>query len=266
MREAAQKAAASRIAARSPLAFAFFTRVFARTLRGGFHSLRLSGALPAELNAPKLVIYSNHPSWWDGVAYVMIAKLLLPGRAVYTPIDAAMIQRYPFLARIGGFAVDLTRARGAADFLASCREALQRDAPLIVAAQGRFRDVRERPLDLRPGLAHLVDVDPDLRLVPLALEYTFWDEKRPEMLMRFGPALTARDLLALAPRERLQRLEAGLTRTLDELTAAAIARDPARFVTLMSGAGGVNPLYDLWRRLKAALRGRAFSPEHGAKP
>jgi 1-acyl-sn-glycerol-3-phosphate acyltransferase len=266
MRGEADKAAAARIAARSPLAFAFFARVFERTLRGGFHSLRLSGAVPPELSARKLVIYANHPSWWDGVAYVMIAKLLLPGRAVYTPIDAAMLQRYPFLARIGGFAVDQTSARGAADFLASCRAALAFDAPLIVAAQGRFSDVRERPLQLRPGLAHLVDVEPDICLLPLALEYVFWNEKRPEMLMRFGPALAARDLAALPARDRLKFLEARLTQTLDDLAAAALTRDPARFATLIDGAGGVNPLYDLWRRLKAAVRGRSFSPEHGAKP
>jgi 1-acyl-sn-glycerol-3-phosphate acyltransferase len=264
VRGEAAKAAAGRIAARSPLAFAFFTRVFERTLRGGFHALRMSGAAPPELmDARKLVIYANHPSWWDGVAYVLLSKLLMPGRPVYTPIDAAMLRRYPFLARIGAFAVEQTSARGAADFLAASRAALDLDAPLIVAAQGRFCDVRERPLRLRPGLAHLADKQPDLVFLPLALDYAFWNEKRPEMLVRFGPPLAARDLPP-SPRARLEALETRLTQTLDELSAAAISRDARRFTTLIDGAGGVNPLYDAWRRLKALARGRAFSPEHGA--
>jgi 1-acyl-sn-glycerol-3-phosphate acyltransferase len=264
MRGEAAKAAAGRIAARSPLAFAFFARVFERTLRGGFHAMRLSGAAPPELlGARKLVIYANHPSWWDGVAYVVLAKRLMPGRVVYAPIDAAMLQRYPFLARIGAFAVEQTSARGAADFLAACQAALDLEAPVVVAAQGRFSDVRERPLRLRPGLAHLADKQPDLVFLPLALDYVFWNEKRPEMLIRFGEPLAARDL-PLSPRARLEALEARLTQTLDDLSTAAMSRDPRRFTTLIDGAGGVNPLYDAWRRLKALARGRSFSPEHGA--
>ena len=265
MRDSAQKSARARLASRSPLTFAFFARVFERTLRGGFHALRLLGDAPPELtHARKLVIYANHPSWWDGVAYVVMSKRLMPGRIVYAPIDAAMVLRYPFLARMGAFAVDQTTPRGAADFLAACGAALERDAPVIVAAQGRFADVRERPLRLRPGLAHLVDKDPDLCFLPLALEYVFWNEKRPEMLIRFGAPLAARDLKAANAKERLAALESQLTQTLDDLSAAAMTRDPRLFTTLIDGAGGVNPVYDGWRRLKALARGRRFSPEHGA--
>jgi hypothetical protein len=56
-----------------------------------------------------------------------------------------------------------------------------------------------------------------------------------------------------------------LTATLDDLTAAALTRDPGRFVTFIEGAGGIDPIYDTWRRLKAAARGKGFSPEHGAR-
>jgi 1-acyl-sn-glycerol-3-phosphate acyltransferase len=266
VRRQTQDIAARRLASRSPLAFAFFGRVFAKTLRRGFHAMRMAGAAPAELKgARKLVLYANHPSWWDGVVYVMLARLLMPGRPVYTPIDAAMLTRYPFLARIGAFGVDQASARGAAEFLATSRAALAADAPLIVAAQGRFADVRERPLRLRPGLAHLVDVEPELCLVPLAIEYVFWDEKQPEMLIRFGAPMAGRELAGLPVPQRLAILEQRLTQTLDELSAAAISRDASRFEALLDGARGVNPIYDGWRRLKAGLSGKSFSPEHGAR-
>lgn len=225
----------------------------------------MSGVVPAELTgARKLVIYSNHPSWWDGVAYVVLSRLLMPGRVVYTPIDAPMLQRYPFLGRIGAFGVEQASARGAGDFLACCRAALAADAVLMITAQGRFVDVRERPLRLRPGLAHLVDLEPDLWLVPLALEYAFWNEKQPEMLIKFGTPVAAADLMPLRARERMHVLEDGLTQTLDELSAAAIVRDAAHFDELLVGKRGVNPIYDTWRRLKATARGKSFSPEHGA--
>jgi 1-acyl-sn-glycerol-3-phosphate acyltransferase len=226
----------------------------------------MAGVAPAELlSARKLAIYANHPSWWDGVAFLTLSRLLMPQRKVFAPIDAAMLRRYPFLARIGAFGVEQASARGASEFLATCRAALAADAPLMIAAQGRFADVRERPLSLRPGLAHLVDVEPELCLVPLAIEYAFWNEKQPEMLVRFGAPIAAKDLAGLKSSARLIVLEQRLTETLDELSAAAISRDASRFVELLAGARGVNPIYDAWRRLKAAVRGKSFSPEHGAR-
>jgi len=257
--------AAESLDARSAFVFRFFAYWFERSLRASFHAARRLGPLPAELSERKLVIYANHPSWWDGVAYVVIARQLMRGRDVYAPIDADMLKRYGFMRRMGGFGVDQTSARGAADFLSVGRAALARDAPLMIAAQGRFADTRERPLRLRPGLAHLADAEPDLCFLPLALEYSFWNEKRPEMLFGFGPAIHARELTALPPRERLAALEDRLTATLDDLTAAGLTRDPGRFTTFIEGAGGIDPVYDAWRRLKAAARGKAFSPEHGAR-
>jgi 1-acyl-sn-glycerol-3-phosphate acyltransferase len=98
----------------------------------------MAGVAPAELlSARKLAIYANHPSWWDGVAFLTLSRLLMPQRKVFAPIDAAMLRRYPFLARIGAFGVEQASARGASEFLATCRAALAADAPLMIAAQGR---------------------------------------------------------------------------------------------------------------------------------
>ena len=33
-----------------------------------------------------------------------------------------------------------------------------------------------RPIRLRPGIAHLAAMVPDVMLVPLAIEYVFWNE------------------------------------------------------------------------------------------
>src|SRR5579875_2470171 len=103
--------AAARLAARSPLVFAAFGRLFARTLRASFHAARLKGAPPRELGERKLVIYANHPSWWDAIAYIEVARRFLPARAVYSPIDSAMLERYGFMRRIGAFGVDQTGRR-----------------------------------------------------------------------------------------------------------------------------------------------------------
>lgn len=235
---------------RSKLAFAIFSRLFERTLRQNFHALWMKGPLPPELAARKLVIYANHPSWWDAVAFVVIARRLLPGREVYSPMDAVMFRHYGFMRKIGAFAVEQNHISGAQQFLHTAREAIVREAPLMIAAQGRFADTRERPLRLRPGLAHLVGLDAEIVFLPLALDYTFWDEKYPEMFMSFGQSLTARELAALPTRARLAALEAGLTATLEDLCAATVSREAGRFTLFLQGKRGVDPIYDLWRRLR----------------
>ncbi len=70
------------------------------------------------------------------------------------------------------------------------------------------------------------------------------------------------DLLNLPRPERLERLERELTGTLDRLSGDVATRDPARFRALIEGRAGVGGLYDGWRRMLAALRGRRFDPSH----
>jgi hypothetical protein len=45
-----------------------------------------------------------------------------------------------------------------------------------------------------------------------------------------------------------------------------LVQDPSRFEILLGGRAGVGGTYDLWRRLKAKLRGESFQAAHGANP
>jgi hypothetical protein len=61
---------------------------------------------------------------------------------------------------------------------------------------------------------------------------------------------------------RLQHLEAALTALVDRLGADVQTRDPTRFQAVLEGRAGIGGVYDRWRRLVAALRGRSFDPSH----
>lgn len=267
-RAEAERRARAALSVRSRWHFDLFAWIFARALRSDFHAVRLARANPVPPPpSGRLVIYTSHPSWWDACLYVTVLKRFFPNHIMRAPIDATMIAKYPFMAKIGAFGVDLGSKRGALDFLAVCR-ALFEDSRnlLIVAAQGRFADVRERPLRLQSGIAHLPDLAADVVLVPLAIEYAFWSERQPEALLRFGPPLSGDELAPLDVAQRLARLERALETQMDALAADSKARRLEAFATLIDGSRGVNPLYDTWRRLRALVRGRTFSPEHGAPP
>jgi 1-acyl-sn-glycerol-3-phosphate acyltransferase len=257
-----------RLAARSPFAVRFYVTIFERMLRKEFHAVRVAN-LPERtvFQRPQLVVYTNHPSWWEGVTFLFLAHRLLSDRKVYTPVDAAMVERYGFVGRIGGFGVEQGRRQGALHFLEACRLlfAEPRNA-LLVTAQGRFADCRERPLKLEAGIAHIAEIAPGATYLPLAIEYTHWLEKQPELLLRFGEAIPGSALAGKSTAARLDRLETALTESMDVLASQSIARDASAFQTLVAGRGGVNLVYDLWRRCTALLSGRTYQPSHGAPP
>jgi 1-acyl-sn-glycerol-3-phosphate acyltransferase len=259
---------ASPTARRSPLVHRFMVATFERFFRRRMNALRIAewGDLVLAPDAGPIVVYSNHPAWWDAAVYILAADRFLPSFESYAPIDAAMLEHYGIFGRIGAFGVDLDSARGAADFLAASAEILsQPNRALWVAAQGRFSDVRERPLGIRPGATRLPEIAPDCLVLPLAIEYAFWTERGAEACIAFGPPLRGRELLALPRPQRLHRLEAVLTATLDRLSEDVKARDPARFRSVLEGERGVGGIYDGWRRMTAALRGRRFDPSHESR-
>ena len=230
-----------------------------------FRALRISRAgLPEVPPGRSLVIYSNHASWWDPAVYILLGLALLPERIGYGPMEAGELERYGLLRRMGVFGIDATGPRGAAAFLQTSRRILANPrGTLWVTAEGRFTDPRIRPLTLRPGIAHLARHVPDVVFVPLALEYGFWNESRPEALARFGlPVVVGagRD-----PAEVTTQLTSALTETMDALAAESMTRDPALFQSVLQGGVGVGGIYDLWRRLRAWSTGRRFDPAHARR-
>ena len=246
----------------SPFMWRWFTRYAGRFLRKHFHAVRLlrsTEALPAALAPDEpLILCCNHPSWWDPMVGIFLAEHLWPRRRHYWPIDAAMLRKYRFFAKLGFFGVEKDSPRGAAAFLRTATAVLSiyPGACLWVTAGGDFEDVRARPVRVKGGIAHLAKRLDRGVILPLAIEYPFWTEKTPEALLAFGPPLRVTE------RPGDEDLRAALTAAMDGLAAAAVARDPAAFTTLLSGAAGTSRVYDAWRGMKARLAGRRFSAAH----
>jgi 1-acyl-sn-glycerol-3-phosphate acyltransferase len=218
-------------------------------LRRHFHAVRVSGVSLADLPADQpLLIYLNHPAWWDPMIALLLATEQLADRRHFAPIEAAMLERFRFFGKLGFFGIEKEGPRAAARFLRLGQAALARpDRALWVTAQGEFVDVRQRPIDLRPGVAHLARRLERGLVVPIALEYAFWEQRLPEALVRVGEPIPIEGADE-APVDRWQRrLREGLTQAMDRLAADVQRRDPARFRTMLAGAGGVSIVYDTWR-------------------
>lgn len=238
-----------------------------RLLHRSFHKVRVSGAERAFQEGP-VIAYANHASWWDPVAALTVGRLLFPDRATYAPIEAAMLRKYPMFGRMGFFGVEKGTRKGAAEFLRAGLGIMHvRDALLMITPQGRFADVRERPVRFEPGLGHLAVRCRSGVLIPMAMEYAFWEEKRPEILLRLGRPVKVTDFVSkqLSAADWTELLEWRLEEAQNELRDLSVQRAANRFDVLFSGLDRIHPVYDLWRRARAWVSGDKFAPAHGIK-
>ncbi|MGF1553765.1 MAG: lysophospholipid acyltransferase family protein [Paracoccaceae bacterium] len=258
------EAAPAVVARRDPRLCRFFVWVMRRQMRGAFRAVRLAREQRPDASMRPLVIYTNHPAWWDPAFFMVLQGALFPDREGYGPIEAEQLARYPFMRRIGLFGVPKGDRAAARPFLETARGVLAAGHRMLwITAEGEFTDPRVRPVRLRRGLAHLMAARPDAVAVPLALEYPFWTEARPEALARFGPAVEPADRASAAAWQTA--LETGLETTLDALAADAIARRADAFETLVSDRGGVGGIWGAIEAARARLAGKRFEPEHMAE-
>lgn len=265
--------------------FQWFVR---RYLRKHFHAVALNTQQLASVDlspTDAMVVYANHASWWDPLTAVYMAESVFPQFRMYAPIDSRALAKYRMFAKLGFYPVEQDSRRGAAAFLATSRAILTHPAASIwMTPEGRFADPRDTSGELMPGLAHLaaqlsrqvetVDSHPRVWFVPAAVEYAFWEERQPELLVWFGKPIAIgaqREPRASQPdggQEKSQwqtLLTTRLRQAQVELAQASIARLSTQFRVVLGGRSGSFIVYDVWRKITGALVGKKVSLDHGNK-
>jgi 1-acyl-sn-glycerol-3-phosphate acyltransferase len=255
--------------AQVPQVSPFWVRLFGayarRYMRRAFHAVRLSraGKPPQSPNLP-LVLYCNHPSWWDPLLGLILAQTLFAERTHYAPMEASALARYRFFSRLGFFGVASGTMQGAMTFLNVGQAILaQPQTALWITPEGRFTDPRGRPVRLQSGLGYLARNLTDGMFLPIAIEYPFWEERFPEALVRFATPIRVASHPDFSASEWTHLLATQLEATQDALAHDACERDPEAFDVLLRGRVGIGGVYDLWRSWRARLRGERFDKSHG---
>ena len=223
-----------------------------RKIRGGFHQIRAQGVdrLRAALDAEPggTLFLANHSCWWD-LFLVHFLNEAIPVDG-YGMMEHFNMVRFGFFRRIGAFSVDRTdptSVRASLEYAAGLLRAPR--SGVWVFPQGKIDSNDARPLTFQPGIRALVRRAGRVRVVPVAFRYDYWQDERPEVLVRFGePTWVDRpDLPALIP-----TWEARLTAELDTLRSEGLPQDPSRFTSLMAGRRSISETY---ARFLARLRG-----------
>lgn len=248
-----------------------FGAYLALYMRRHFHAIRMSNAegFRREGDRP-LVVFLNHASWWDPLTCISLSRALMRDAEHHAPMDAETLAHYGFFQRLGLFPVELNTPRGAAQFLRTSEAVLEkRNTVLWVTPQGGFADARARPVVMKAGLgalaARLAAESVGATFLPLAIEYTYWNERLPEILLRCGEPVQVGGGHAKFTAEKWTEIfAAAMLSTQDDLAALAMARDASPFRTVSAGGVGVGGVYSLWGRVRAVVSGRRYVSEHDA--
>ena len=109
-----------------------------------------------------------------------------------------------------------------------------------------------------PGLAHLASKVPEAVFVPVAFEYAFWDESRPQIFARFGSPVSASEQITKGAWNEL--LTGRLRQTQAELSQSVQERNPASFQYLIASRPVRLGWYDYCRSWVAWIQGKQFDP------
>jgi len=253
----------------TPWLFNGFYKFCRYYLRKHFHAVavdrRVFQSAPIDAGAP-LICYANHPGWWDPIIAIHLCQTCFTGRQFYAPIDAEALKKYGIFSKLGFYGIDSHSLQGAANFLKVSRRILaEANASIWITPEGRFADPRDHDATLMPGLAHLALQNEQVILLPLAIEYVFWEERLPEALMRFGTPISAHELRGLSKEECSALLNLRLRDTQRALAESAIARRSDDFEIQLSGKTGTFSFYDWFRSLRGKCRGQKVDIQHGSK-
>ena len=221
-------------------------------VRGGLHRVLAQGSdrLRDEIDrdASGTLFLANHSCWWDlFLVHVLNETIPVDG---YGMMEHFNMARFGFFRRIGAFSVDRTDPRSIRASLEYAAGLLRKPrAGVWVFPQGKIEANDARPLVFQPGIRALVRRSGRVRVVPVAFRYEFWQDERPEALVRFGePAWVDRpDLAGLIP-----TFERRLTEELDALRADSIAQRAGKFVPMAEGKRSISERY---ARFRARFRG-----------
>ena len=234
-------------------------------LRRHFHSVRVANAMRIPRLAEPLILFVNHASWWDPLTAMLLGRTILPHREHYAPMDEKALRHYAIFRPMGFFPVDNASPRGAAQLLRAGYQVLLRPRSVLwITPESQFQDVRKRPIVFKPGLGALMSRMGRMTCVPIAIEYVYWNERLPEVLVNIGEPLEIGDGTMEDARTWTNLLSYAMAATLDELTMLAVDRDPKAFETILSGGAGIGGIYEVWKRLVCAVTGRPYYPDHGS--
>lgn len=192
---------------------------FFNMVQNRFYAFRYKGDEGVLEKGVPTILYAPHSNWWDGSVLYNITHRIFH-KEIRLMIEE--LNRFPLLRRGGAYSVCKKSPQ-------SAMKALQYSVDVVgdlknmlcIFPQGIIRPPHYRPMVFQTGLAYIAQKSVarygKVNLVPVALDYCFFRDNRPEVIATFGEKLTLTKENIIKDRKELTHLfERELVKTCDQ--------------------------------------------------
>ena len=173
-------------------------RYFYGMLEKRFHGFYYKGAekfyLQKEPETP-VILFAPHHNWWDGMVGYNICNRIFK-KEIRLMIEE--LNRFPLIRRGGAFSVNKKSPQASMPSLLYAVEALgDPNNILYIFPEGIIKPPNHRPLELQTGMTYIAEKAVKkygkVALMPVAVNYYFLRDNRPEVLVEFGDIIDLTD-------------------------------------------------------------------------
>ena len=195
---------------------------FFNMLQNRFYAFRYRGEenyFDGDTNVPT-ILFAPHCNWWDGIVLYNTTHRIFH-KEIRLMVEE--LNRFPLLRRGGAYSVNKKSPQ-------SAMKALQYSVDVVgdirnmlcIFPQGIIRPPHYRPIEFQTGLAYIAENAVKrygkVNLIPMAIDYSFFRDNRPEVIVEFGKRIElvkGNELDKLSRKELTHYLEHALEETCD---------------------------------------------------
>ena len=163
---------------------------FFNMLQNRFYAFRYRGAenyFDGDTKIPT-ILFAPHCNWWDGIVFYNITHRIFH-KEIRLMVEE--LNRFPLLRRGGAYSVNKKSPQ-------SAMKALQYSVDVVgdlrnmlcIFPKGIIRPPHYRPIEFQTGLAYIAENAVKrygkVNLIPLSIDYCFFRDNRPEVIVEFG--------------------------------------------------------------------------------
>jgi 1-acyl-sn-glycerol-3-phosphate acyltransferase len=165
-----------------------------RILRKSFSHIYICGDIPAIYESKALLLVPNHISWWDGFIADHLNRIFIK-KTIYLMMLEEQLRRYMFFKKLGAFSVNPNKVNDAANSLRYARALLNDSQNMVVIyPQGILQSQFMSHVKIKEGIFALAGMSgSQFQILPIAVLVNPYDEKKPEIIIRFGKVIINTD-------------------------------------------------------------------------
>ena len=172
-------------------------RFYYGMLENRFYAFRYKGYekfYNRDMDAP-IILFAPHSNWWDGIVGYNICHRIFK-KEIRLMVEE--LNRFPLLRRGGAYNVNKKSPQASMQAIKYTVDALgDRNNIIYNFPQGIIKPPNFRPIEFQTGLTYIAEKAAKrygkVYLMPVAVNYMFLRDNRPEVLVEFGDLIELND-------------------------------------------------------------------------